>query len=80
MEDFFMCSKEEKPFFRKINDPAGVRMEKCAAGAASLIGGSGSMTIFSGGYVIFDMGSESVGGYPVFVVSDYAGQPAIHIS
>ena len=55
-------------------------MEKCAAGAASLIGGSGSMTIFSGGYVIFDMGSESVGGYPVFVVSDYAGQPAIHIS
>ncbi|MBE7066883.1 MAG: hypothetical protein E7385_04960 [Ruminococcaceae bacterium] len=67
-------------FYKEKNHPVSVVKYKRTQGADTLINKQGSMLVKRGGYVVFDMGAGSVGGYPVFSVSDYTGSPRVRIS
>lgn len=71
---------EKREFYKKINYPTDVRKQKNAVGALSLVGKDGELTLSSGGFVVFDMGAESVGGYPVFQVKAFKGNPSVRVS
>lgn len=67
---------------RQLNYPVSVRKQKDAEGAQTICGtgADGALRLIPGGYVIFDMGAGSVGGYPFFFVKSYTGNPTLHIS
>lgn len=72
--------KFETDFFKKINYPVCVRKQKGVIGAETLCGGDGELHLSAEGYVIYDMGAPSVGGYPAFEVVSFSGNPVLHIS
>ncbi len=55
---------------RQLNYPVSVRKQKDAEGAQTICGtgADGALRLIPGGYVIFDMGAGSVGGYPFLFV------------
>ena len=73
-------SIKKQAFYNEINFPESVRKKKGVSGAETLIGGEGELVLTKGSYVIYDMGAESVGGYPVFNVKSFEGNPLLHIS
>ena len=74
-----MC-KTQTDFYKKINYPVSVRKQRGAAGADTLLNGCGSLQLQAGGFVVFDMGAASVGGYPAFRVQSFCGTLQLHIS
>ena len=67
-------------FYKEKNYPVSVVKSKNAQTPEGLTIAQGTTTIMEGGYVVYDMGKGSVGGYPVFVVRGYKGKPSIRIS
>lgn len=69
-----------KDFYNKTAFPVAVRREKSAQGAETLFNGDGELVLKAGSFVIYDMGAESVGGYPIFNVKSYTGNPVLRIA
>lgn len=70
----------KKDLYKKINYPVSVRKRSGTIGAENISDHKGSLIIRGGEYVVYDMGAASVGGYPVFNVKSFDGNPKLHIS
>ena len=70
----------KKDLYKKINYPVSVRKRSGTIGAENISDHKGSLIICGGEYVVYDMGAASVGGYPVFNVKSFNGNPKLHIS
>lgn len=62
------------------NFPKSVRKYKNAINVYEFCDKKSTLILNSGSYVVFDMGAESVGGYPTFEVKSHQGKPKLLIS
>ncbi len=67
-------------FFNKINRAKTAIIKKLCTGFADFKKRKGNLKIKSGGYIVFDMGKESVGGYPFFSVANFKGKVKVRLA